>query len=323
MSLALVIPVHNDQANLDRLLAQAAGFGIFDEVVVVDDGSDLPVVLPSERPEAVTLLRIEKARGAGAARNLGLEHITASHMIFFDADDLFTAEFVQLWGELSGLEYDFCIYRHHDDSARYFGGASQLPHDMMHWSLAGAATQRLSQVDSAALWRLAMTGNYPWNKIYRTGFVKDNGLRCTETLVHNDIELHWRGFLAANTVLASNRICAEHFVHQAKQRLTHETGAKRLQLFEPLDIVSGLVQSQADPAAELAFLQFCDGILRWVRQILPQALWPDLDRYTEAFLKAAFREETLLSVTAEDPALALRLTLLLAHCQSSRHEAAA
>lgn len=322
MSLALVIPVHNDQASLERLLAQAARLDLFDEVIVVDDGSDEPVVLPTERPAGAQLLRHDRPQGAGAARNRGLSHVTASHFVFFDADDLFTAEFPRLWADLANTDFDFCIYRHHDDSARHFGGTAQLPHDELRWALAGANTQTLAKLSGPALWRLAETGNYPWNKIYQTAFAKANGLRCTETLVHNDIELHWHSFLAAKTVLSSNRICAEHFVHGAQKRLTQDTSAKRLQLFEALQIVNHLIKNHSNEAAELAFLRFSSSILEWVRDMLHPSLWPSLDIKTESFLRAALSETAVASLIAHDQALALRLLLMLANSQT-RQEAVA
>ncbi|ETT25321.1 mycofactocin system glycosyltransferase [Rhodococcus aetherivorans] len=76
----VVIPVKNNTAGLERLLAAVEGL----TVIVVDDGSDVPVPTPARA--SVRVLRHERSRGPAAARNTGLRAATTPFVAFLDSD---------------------------------------------------------------------------------------------------------------------------------------------------------------------------------------------------------------------------------------------
>lgn len=314
MSLALVIPVRNDQQDLDRLLVQVRFAGVFTQIVIVDDASDVPVAVvgdfigPQRCP--VTVLRRDVAGGAGAARNLALGMVQADHMIFFDSDDLFTPDFVPLWRSLQGQEFDFCLMRYQDSERAYFGGWGQNLHDEACWRNADIDTVAPSAPDNAALWALAQAGNFPWNKIYRTAFLRENGLRCTETQVHNDIELHWGSFLAARRVLVSSRIGALHVVRPGATRLTNISGTARLQVFQALNrVVETLFKHDNPRTATMAFLRFAHDLLLWAGRTIDANLHPAFRAATRTFLQSAVTPQSFEALIQDDPVLALHLCL--------------
>ena len=317
MSLALVIPVHNDQRHLDRLLDLALRLGVFDQVIVCDDGSDPPARLPGgtaigPRRVPLTLVRRETPGGAGAARNAALPWVSASHLLYFDSDDLLTPELAMLWRDLAGRDFDLCLFRYHDSARDDLGGWGQTPRDEALWRLAGVSGQGLTEVAGAARWILAETGNFPWNKIYRTDFLRAHGLRCGETAVHNDIDLHWGSFLAARQLLVSDRIAALHVVRAGGGRLTNRTGRERLEVFIPLRrIAATLGAADAPEPARTAFLRFAAGLLTWVESVLDPGLLPEFHQRCRAFLRNALPQEIFAGLTRTDPVLALRLCLMM------------
>lgn len=309
MTRALVIPVRNDAAALATLLQQALGLGLFDQIVVVDDGSDIPV----SAPEQVQIIRHVTSLGAGAARNAGLDAVSCDHVIFFDSDDLFAADFGALCADLQReqVPFDFCLFRHNDSRMAARGRWGQMPLDNALWRQANAANGAHGALwtarDTAAL---AQTANYPWNKIYRTQFLRDHGLRFSHDRVHNDITLHWLGFAAAERVLASDRICAHHVVTTCGARLTNETGRARLGVFAPLRVAA--VGLRDHVVLWPAFLRFAAGLLDWVRDVLHVSLQNDLDQATGQFWRAHLDSDTLDTLNRTDPVLALRLVLQMA-----------
>ncbi|MFR9750889.1 mycofactocin biosynthesis glycosyltransferase MftF [Nocardia sp. 004] len=80
----IVVPLHNNPEGLVRLLAVLRGHN----VIVVDDGSDQPVRIPSQRGTRcrVTVLRHDRAKGPAAARNAGLRAATTDFVAFLDSD---------------------------------------------------------------------------------------------------------------------------------------------------------------------------------------------------------------------------------------------
>lgn len=82
----VVVPIRDNATGLARLVPALRGL----EVVVVDDGSAVPVELPdlSGCTARVTLLRHERSRGPAAARNTGLRHAKTPFVAFLDSDVL-------------------------------------------------------------------------------------------------------------------------------------------------------------------------------------------------------------------------------------------
>lgn len=311
MSLGLVIPVWNDQTALHRLLRQACEMALFEQAVVVDDGSDIPVKLPKLPGLPCTLLRNDVSRGPGQARNRGLDHVTTSHVLFFDSDDLLTNELPALWQDLQGRQFDFCLFRHCDSRHVWRGKWDMLPYDQALWRAAGMGGHALAPVTPQARTVLAQTGNYPWNKIWRTEVLHTYDIRCSDILVHEDIEPHWMGFLHARNILASDRVAAVHHVAPDAARLTNLRSQERLAVFEALELVlSRLRAAPAGSAALLhAFLRFSADLLDWIHDNLDPALHPTLARRRGIFWRLAVPPALFEQFTYTDPELALRLSL--------------
>lgn len=283
---AVVIPVWNDGARLARLLDQIRAMGCFGQIVVVDDGSDQPV------PEAedLTLLRQRRSIGGGAARNLGLKYVRHQHVLFFDSDDLLTDELPVLLQDLAaetaaGGVFDFCLFRHADSRVAAEGRWGQPDWDDALWAKAGHGSGALAEASAAALPILVKTANYPWNKIYRTGFLRRHQIGCGQTRLHQDIELHWMGFLRADRVLVSDRICAWHAVDPKADRLTNRKGRERFEVFTALTPVQAACAGADDPVWRQAFADFVLGLLVWVSEQIEPKIRPELQALAARWLQ--------------------------------------
>ena len=103
MQVSVIIPTHNRAAALDRILAillrEIGQHGLTGhvEIVVVDDASEPPAVVAlleryhASLGETLKVVRMEKNRGASAARNLGVEHSGGELLVFID-DDIVPAD---------------------------------------------------------------------------------------------------------------------------------------------------------------------------------------------------------------------------------------
>lgn len=84
MKISVVIPTHNRPDNLRRAINSVLHQSRpADEIIVVDDGSDIPAVVP----EGVTLLRHDESKGGSAARNTGIRAAASDYIAFLDDDD--------------------------------------------------------------------------------------------------------------------------------------------------------------------------------------------------------------------------------------------
>lgn len=106
MPIGVVIPVHGFSPylaqTLDAVLVQTSAPV---DVVVVDDGSPSPVVLPADHGEAVRLVRLEERSGPGAARNAGIAALESAVdlVAFCDHDDVWSPGY--LAAHLRALEH--------------------------------------------------------------------------------------------------------------------------------------------------------------------------------------------------------------------------
>jgi glycosyltransferase involved in cell wall biosynthesis len=90
-SVSIVIPVRDGERYLAEAIESALDQeGPRIEVIVVDDGSrDASAEVAARFAPDVQLLRSDP-RGAGAARNLGVQAASGTHVVFLDADDRLT-----------------------------------------------------------------------------------------------------------------------------------------------------------------------------------------------------------------------------------------
>lgn len=323
MTLALAVPVHNDAEALSRLLQQAAEMDAFDQIVICDDGSDTPVtrdLAPLKLRAKLQILRHDQPQGAGIARNRTIAAVNTSHLLFFDSDDLLTAEFPPLWRSLASETFDFCLFRHHDSRSAVHKGWGQMPGDNQLWRQAGMGGKALTELTGDQRRILAETANYPWNKIYRTGFLRAHGLGCAEIEVHEDVELHWLSFLRAERILASDRIAAQHFVHSGGQRLSNRRDAARLAAFESFsDVAAHLAEPHSERDLLPGFLRFISGLALWMRAHLDATLHQRLDAELAKFLRANTRRSDFAALATADPALGLRLLTQMHGAALTKH----
>lgn len=269
--LAIVIPVWNLPEDLAFLLKQIAELGIFSEVIISDDASDRDcrpdnLGFSEKRLNArLVYLRSDRQRGAGHARNIGFQAVTAENILFFDADDRLTEALPEILQQhLEAGSPDFTIFRHSDTRVEAMEGrrGTFLSEEDLWSGALGAQAQGLLSFDQRAA--LCNISAYPWNKIYRTAFLRDEGISCSETPVHNDIRLHWLSFLRARKVLATRRIGAVHVIEDRDHHLTTRRGDVRLCLAGILAELTREIRAMPGKSIMMQqFIHFVDSICRW------------------------------------------------------------
>lgn len=309
MNLSVVIPVHNDPEGLTRLLTQLRDMQIADRILVCDDAST-PPCRPAdlgfdEAAMAITYLRSDSHRGAGHARNIGIAALETDHVLFFDSDDLLTEELPGLLAELDGQEFDFCLFRHIDSRQRACGEPGPMASDQQLWQAAGLTDTAPQLISPEQATQIAMIAAYPWNKIYRTGFLLAQNIRCTEILVHNDIELHWASFIKAGRIYASGALCCEHFVEPDGQRLTNRKGRERLEVFRALEALHAVLQDSAqEPRFLLPMARFYTRLFGWILDTLDPQYQTTFHHKVADFLLTHHSAVTMALIAARDPGLA-------------------
>lgn len=308
----LVIPCHNDAPGLVRLLGRARRLGCLARIIVVDDGSAEPISAVIPPAPDLTILRHDRPRGGGIARNLGLAEVTASHVIFADADDLVLPPLRDLLADLAGAgPFDICQFRYADSRVAEEGFWGQPDWDERFWDGADCVVGALRSLPDTLWPVLAQTANYPWNKVYDTAFLRRHGIGCAATAVHQDIPLHWMSYLEARRVLVSDRVCAWHEVRETGGRLTNRSGRERLEVFDALDPVALRIARAGRPDWEAALAEFALGLVDWGAWKIADHLEVEL-RAAETRWLTARLGPWIGRIAATNPDLAQRLRARMA-----------
>lgn len=92
--ISVVIPTHNRPDLLNTALASVRKQTFTDwEVVIVDDASDVPVVISED--ERIRVVYHSSSQGGAAAKNTGINAATAEILAFLDDDDLYASQYLE------------------------------------------------------------------------------------------------------------------------------------------------------------------------------------------------------------------------------------
>jgi len=278
-ALSFVIPAYNDAPGVQRHLAYFAKAPQPVELIVVDDGSSDgldQVIANADLPDHVTLTyhRNAKNLGPGPTRNVGIDLARHEHLMFLDADDLLVPDFFD-YIALARLEQsgDFILFQYHlcrgQDPEQTYEMLAPDGQFFAEFAPCGFPGQSfaLSQAPGAI-----KTINFPWNKIYRTDFLRGANIRFPALKVHEDIRPNWQGFLRAKRfgILNWAPPLVYHFEAHEGARATHYIGPERTAAFETLAEV--YQELRAHPLAKDLTPEleaFTADLLRWMTERAP------------------------------------------------------
>lgn len=154
------------------------------QVIIVDDNSD-PEKVDFEHFPGLTRPNTEvyfdkTGRGAGRARNIGLDHVLGQWILFTDADDFYTEKVSELLDLYKDSQSDIIFFKHKNvvsSDISQEGNRCYYFNEIIDGDLPTEEKERL----------LRCRHNTPWSKIYKSSFIKNLGIRYEEIPFSNDI----------------------------------------------------------------------------------------------------------------------------------------
>lgn len=172
----IIIPHKNILKLLERCLASIPQRDDL-EVIIVDDNSDPNVVdfekFPGKDRPNTTVIFDKSGKGAGRARNIGLENAKGKWLIFADADDMFEKGIDKILNSLETETADIV----------YFGVVSKDSNTLAHTDEANFFMNILLSHDDNALRYKLLT---PWMKAIRKKLTDKHNIRFEEVPCSND-----------------------------------------------------------------------------------------------------------------------------------------
>lgn len=169
------------------------------QVLVVDNSAE---PLPRERVPVKAHARLEylcsdPTKGAGCARNVGLDHAEGDRVLFMDADDAFTAGAFDIFDSYLSTEYDIVFFS--PTSVVLSSGAEGTRHRFY----ASLVEECLSTGSDE---RLRYRFSPPWSKLYRRQLIESGHFRFEVIPVSNDLMFSLQCGHAAHMVQASDKV---------------------------------------------------------------------------------------------------------------------
>lgn len=189
---SVVVPVYNTEPFLVECLDSLCRQTLTDiEILCVDDGStdDSPAIL-RQFQQADSRIKIisQENGGLSSARNAAFSKLRGKYTLFVDSDDYVDAEL---------CEKSVAKIRESDaDAVFFYFDGYRNEHGKELWSIPFSSWSEEDRVDwksRAPLWKYSSA----WNRLYRTSFLRNNGIRFPEGLIFEDFPFHWKVMLLA------------------------------------------------------------------------------------------------------------------------------
>lgn len=178
---SFIIPHHNIPHLLNRLIASIPQRDDI-EIIVVDDNSDEDKKPLINRPDVqVCFISEEESKGAGYARNVGLDIAKGKWLLFADSDDYYFDGFINELDKYKSTNYDIVFFEAYIESHNKINNDAQNNYiDFVYNQYEKSSKTELD------FRRLTMTINVPWNKMFNRHFIIEINCRFETVPVGND-----------------------------------------------------------------------------------------------------------------------------------------
>lgn len=181
---SVIIPHKNIPKLLERCLKSIPDKQEI-QVIVVDDNSTPDIVDFSNFPGSdriyTQIIRSAESKGAGYARNIGLEHAKGDWILFADADDFFSYNAFITFDKYTSSDYDVIHFNYLSYNSDTLEPANR------HVRYADIIKKFISNPSEENKTQLRYSIPVPWKKMIRHSVIKDNNIRFDESIVANDV----------------------------------------------------------------------------------------------------------------------------------------
>lgn len=204
--LSIIIPHYNDWKRLCRAIESVPSRDDL-QIIVVDDKSEgweqHLKLLQEKYPNVEFYENLTNQKGAGQARNIGLDNASGRWLCFMDADDYFLEAIEEVLFMLA-QEYSDNVDVVYFAPTSFFEGLEQEATRHQHYE--DLVKQHTGNPSANSELRLRYLFYSPCSKFVRRNLVIDNSIRFDTVLYSNDVMFSTKIGFFAKKVAASNAI---------------------------------------------------------------------------------------------------------------------
>ena len=200
--ISVVLPVYNVANYLRKCLDSLVNQTFKDfEVICVNDGStDLSLSILEGYSLTDSRFKIisQDNQGLSGARNTGMKEVSGDYILFVDSDDWLEENALELLFEhVSGFNSDITMFKfkyYNEDSSEF----SEGPFTNLEVIDTSFYTGNFNYMDVLDI--LFKISHAPFNKLYKTSFLKDLDAQFLNGSYYEDLEFFYKVFLKAKKV---------------------------------------------------------------------------------------------------------------------------
>lgn len=217
IKVSVIMPVYNAEKYLPETMECLIHQTMHDiEMICIDDGStdhSLQILKEFEgRDDRITILQ-QHNQGAGAARNLGMQHAKGEYLSILDADDIFEPDMLEhAYYKAKNKDSDICVFKmdQFDDVSK--------SHKACHWSISKRQLPDFEPFTyrdlSENIFRVFV--GWAWDKLFRREFVMAYGLQFQSLRTSNDMFFTFSALVKAKKICVLSKTLVHHRVHVEK-----------------------------------------------------------------------------------------------------------
>lgn len=297
IKVSIIIPVYNVAKWLSECMDSVCAQTLKEiEIICVNDGStdnSLDILENYVRKDKRIRIVSQKNQGLSMARNAGMPFVTGKYVTFLDSDDYLAPTYCEKMyalAEKDAAEWTACdCFCFDDTKQKVVPNILEASNERLIREFAGKV---FSFDDVAPLCFNQMCGA-AWGKLYRTDFIKKNGLSFAPGVPHEDYPY----FYQALTAVKRGNVCPDSLVYYRINRagsITHNVGRKGFSFIGHFQLIEQSFRKNGKyDAWESDFLKLkINGLMYW--------LWKTPGEHRRAFyglIQQEFRRMDLSPAT--------------------------
>lgn len=301
--ISVILPTYNAEEYLPELISTLQNQTLQDiEMIFVDDGSSdnsAAIIKKAMEEDKRISYHYQSNAGAGAARNVGVNHAKGKYFICLDSDDIYDKEMMKSLydtAEEQTADIVMCYYRMQNFwmNERVEDEGFQADRLPLNTAFAGREIYEL----------FSSFNPRPNNKLYRRKFIIENRLRYGTTRIANDV------FFGYSTMLIAERIvCLPKSLLTVRRYVNPNSITSNRKKYLEQSIYA--IEQLWDWAAERKILDK-DNQRQIVKSFLSatmynaqygehEAFWEECCNFMKKILKAGFNYKTLRGMFTVNP----------------------
>lgn len=227
--LSIIVPVYNVEKYLQKCLESLIKQTLKDiEIICVNDGSmDNSLAILKEFASKDSRIKIidNQHQGVAKTRNTGIEQTTGEYIGFVDSDDYIDIDFFEkLYNSATKSNSDIAI-------------ASILKHKKFFNIYNAKYTKEETAITIQDKIKLCEDKKhfffYAWNKIYHSGFIKENNIKFSEGQIYEDVMFAIKALYYSNKIISVYGTKYHYIEHEnSLTKYKDKTGEKEQDLIK-------------------------------------------------------------------------------------------